>query len=704
MRDELERLVAIQKLERRHVEPLLALERAGYCVHRAWGCGRITGIDPVMGRLTIDFAGKPGHGMDLAFAAESLKPVPAQHILVRKLTDLPALREMAATQPLELLRIVLQSFQGRATLDQVQQVLVPDVIRDDWKKWWEGAKRVLKKDGHFQVPARKTEPILLLEQAVGAQDRLLADVRNARGLKARVVAVTEVLKNLEDLTDRETASREVIQMLNTEIASHLKTMPGLALEGILIRDDLRQATGVPATEEELGTADVWRADPALLAVLIEAAAAKHARILNSFCASRPADWAEAVLALINDAPAKVVGEMAELLMRENRIQQLKEKLLRAVSQHTANSDLLLWLARSRSDAFADILGPEVFRAMLTAIERDQFLEKKTNKLRDYILDDQELIVELIESADIEVIKDLTRALQLSPSFDDMDKRSLLARIVKAFPSVQSLISSEHVKQDVNLIVSWSSLERRKLEYHELVEKKIPANARDIALARSYGDLRENHEYKAAKEAQKLLMRQKAELERDLGRARGTDFSNPRIDVVSPGCEVVVTPTGANHREVFRIMGAWDFDNEGGVISYLSPVAQALLNHSVGEEVEFEFEGVRSRYRIEAISPVREKAPTAVPSQSVPVGPSPETGPPPASGAATPVGAPPQTGPESGPVVDTPPASTAPAEPASGPAAAPEEPASGPPGSAHSNGTPPEGPDHPSTDSSAQPGG
>src|SRR5690606_38998115 len=256
-----------------------------------------------------------------------------------------------------------------------------------------------------------------------------------------------------------------------------------------------------------------------------------------------------------------------------------------------------------SDEYADILGPAVFRAMLTAIERDQFLEKKTNKLRDYILSDQELIVELIESADIDVIKDLTRALQLSPSFDDMDKRSLLARIVKSFPAVQSLISAEHVKQDVTLLVTWESLERRKKEYHELVEKTIPANAKDIALARSYGDLRENHEYKAAKETQKVLMRRKAELERDLTRARGPDFSNPRTDVVSPGCEVHVVETGRDHHETFKILGAWDFDHDKGIISYLSPIAQNLLNRRVGEEVEFELDGVRSRYRIEAIQAI-----------------------------------------------------------------------------------------------------
>ena len=57
---------------------------------------------------------------------------------------------------------------------------------------------------------------------------------------------------------------------------------------------------------------------------------------------------------------------------------------------SAGSELLLWLAKDakeHADSFADILGPEVFRAMLTAMERDQFNEKRSNKLRDFILDD-----------------------------------------------------------------------------------------------------------------------------------------------------------------------------------------------------------------------------------------------------------------------------------------------------------------------------
>src|SRR5437667_1852810 len=246
--------------------------------------------------------------------------------------------------------------------------------------------------------------------------------------------------------------------------------------------------------------------------------------------------------------------------------------------------------------------------MLTAMERDQFHERRSNRLRDFILDDQELLVELIGSADLEVIKDLTRALQLSPCFDDMDKRSLLARIVKSYPAIQSLISGEHTKQESALVVSWDSLERRKNEYHELVEKKIPANPKEIAIARSYGDLRENHEYKAAKEMQKLLMRRKAELETQLVRARGTDFANPRTDVATIGTVVRATDLESNQPEHFTILGAWDSDPEKGVVSYLSPVAQSLLNRKIGDQVEFEIHGVRHQHRIEAIEAFKIPAP------------------------------------------------------------------------------------------------
>ncbi|MGA3285345.1 MAG: GreA/GreB family elongation factor, partial [Verrucomicrobiota bacterium] len=520
---------------------------------------------------------------------------------------------------LDLIKVVLNSYDGRATADQIQQVLVPDVIRDDWKKWWETTRREMKKDGHFIVPLKKTEPVVYQAQETSLQERLLADFRKAKGLKARVAVAGEVFKNASDLTDKAAAANEIIAALNTEIASHQRTQPAVALEAVFARDDLRAMAGLSAVEGEITTAQIWAQDGVKFGPVLELIpAAKHHRTLESFRAANPDRWIEVLRGSLNVVSAKLCREFANLLIQEGKMEALKETLARLINQHTAGSELLLWLGRDRSDAYADILSPEVFRAMLTAMERDQFNEKRSNRLREFILDDHELLAELTASADIEIIKDLTRALQFSPVFDDMDKRSLLARLVKAHPAVQSLVSGEQIRQDTTLLVSWESLERRKLEYEELVQKKIPANSKEIALARSYGDLSENHEYKAAKEMQKILMRRKDELEAQLTRARGTDFSNARTDVAGIGTVVRAADLNTNEPETFTILGAWDSEPDKGIISYLSPVAQALLNHKVGDEVEFEVHGAKHRHRIEKIEPWKlgnANGPSVLPAQA-----------------------------------------------------------------------------------------
>ena len=618
MREEFEKLAAAGKIEGRHVEALTQLSTGGFCMHRSWGFGRIKTVDTVFARFTIDFPGKPGHTMDLAFAAESLKPISKDHILARKAMDLEGLHQMAARH-LDLIKLVLNSYGGKATADQIQQVLVPDVIRDDWRKWWETARREMKKDGHFVVPLKKTEPVVFQEKETSLQDRLLTDFRAAKGLKARVAVVGELLKNAADLADKLAAANEIIPALNTDIATHQRTQPAVALEAVFVRDELHAAAGLPAASDEITTTQIWAQENVKFGPVLELIPSiKHHRALESYKTANPERWHEILRGSLNIVSAKLCREFASLLIQEGKMDLLKETLARLINQHTASSELLLWLGRDRSDAYADILGPEVFRAMLTAMERDQFNEKRSNRLREFILDDHELLAELTASADIDVVKDLTRALQFSPVFDDMDKRSLLARLVKAHPAVQSLVSGEQTRQDSALLVSWESLERRRGEYEELVQKKIPANSKEIAVARSYGDLSENHEYKAAKEMQKILMRRKEELETQLARARGTDFSNAKTEVVGIGTIVQAIDLGANQSERFTILGAWDSDPEKGVISYLSPVAQSLLNRKVGEEVEFEFHGAIHRHRIEKIEPWKMPVtPLAEPTAPVP---------------------------------------------------------------------------------------
>jgi transcription elongation GreA/GreB family factor len=362
-----------------------------------------------------------------------------------------------------------------------------------------------------------------------------------------------------------------------------------------------EAAGLTPAADEVTAAQVWSQDGIKVGPLLEAiATSKHHHALESFKTANPKIWPEILLGALNYVSAKLTKEITHLLVLNDKLALLKETLARLINQQTASSELLLWFGRERNEDFVDILGPEVFRAMLTAMERDQFQEKRSNRLRDFILDDHKLLDELTATADIEVIRDLTRALQLSPVFDDMDKRSLLARLVKAHPGVQSLITGEQTKHESGLIVSWESLERRRLEYQDLVQKKIPANSKEIAVARSYGDLRENHEYKAAKEMQKVLMHHKDELEDGwAARAEPTlSTSAPTWPDRAPWCSTTNLTT--QQPEKFTILGAWDSDPDKNIISYLTPIAMALVNHKIGDEVEIDLQGSKRRQRIDKI--------------------------------------------------------------------------------------------------------
>ena len=116
--------------------------------------------------------------------------------------------------------------------------------------------------------------------------------------------------------------------------------------------------------------------------------------------------------------------------------------------------------------------------------------------------------------------------------------------------------------------------------------------------------------------QKLLMRRKADLETQLVRARGSDFAAPRTDVASVGTVVRSTDLVTNQQQHFTILGAWDSDPEKDIVSYLSPVAQSLLGHKVGDEVEFEVHGVRHHHRLDSIEPYKMAPPGNAPSAAV----------------------------------------------------------------------------------------
>jgi transcription elongation factor GreA len=275
--------------------------------------------------------------------------------------------------------------------------------------------------------------------------------------------------------------------------------------------------------------------------------------------------------------------------------------------------VLLWIVKNRhSKKFAkllnDLITPRLLSAIFFAIDYEALQASSARRipLADILSEDTELISDLLSTADPETARDLANTLMLNQGFEELTKKSLLARFIKIFPKIQSLVAADAESKEEQLLVSRNSYDRKREEYETIVSKKIPENSKAIATAREHGDLKENSEYKMAKQDQQVLMAQKTLLEKDLGRARVSDFKEASVDQVGVGTivEVKANATGATTK--YTILGAWDGDPDNNVLSYKTAFGAALLGRKPGDTVTVKTGTSEDDYTILAVKRYADK--------------------------------------------------------------------------------------------------
>jgi len=604
MTEELTQAVESGRLDNKTADILNLLAPGAYCLHKSWGFGRVAEWNLLAGQIFIDFGPKKAHPMQAQYAAEALTPIADSHVLARKASDPESVKSQAASDPLGLARQILTDLGGRATTDQIIASLQPEVFDTAGaKKWWEATKKKMKSDGHFQIPTKKSDPVVLLETAVSPGQGLIEQFRNARHSKDQILALDQITKALGDLAEEVAELEAVASQIEDAAQKGRKLQPAAAVEMLIARDEIiaRHSALKPGASAP-GVADILVSEETRLpALFLALPASKHRRVLDTFQAAFGERWTDKAFRLMQEAGARLVLEIYRLFDRAGRLDAIHATLARWVSERSISSEILIWLCRERGAGFPDLFNAELLAAVFSTLERDQLAEKRGSRLQDLLVDDRTLLGELIAGADRDTVRDIMRKLLLTPVFDDLSKRSLMARIVKLHPETQNLITGDTPEdRNESLTVSWASLEKRKADYEHLIQKEIPQNLRDINTAREEGDLRENFGFKSAKEYQRVLQRRKAEAEQDLTSARGTDFENPDTSQVSIG--TIVTLTTDAGTEVYSILGAWDSATELGIVSYKAVIGQTLLGQKPGAVVELPAESGTRRATIVSIDP------------------------------------------------------------------------------------------------------
>jgi len=226
---------------------------------------------------------------------------------------------------------------------------------------------------------------------------------------------------------------------------------------------------------------------------------------------------------------------------------------------------------------------QVFRALSNAEKAD----KSGKDLRKFIMSNEKFLEFLLGTGSSEDVKSLVSTVKTFPGLDNGERQSLLVKIVRIKPDALDQVQTKKVEVKVGKlpqVTSQRSYKALQEEHERLVNTEIPDNSKAIAAAREHGDLRENFEFRAAKDRQKYLQLRVGELDAMLNKIGPTDFSEFKVkNRVIPAAKVTIK--SAEAETTYSIVGMLDGDPDKNWLSFETPLAKSMLGHQVGDSIE-----------------------------------------------------------------------------------------------------------------------
>ncbi|MEX0325964.1 MAG: GreA/GreB family elongation factor [Puniceicoccaceae bacterium] len=592
---------------------LESMQPGAYCVHRAWGLGQIKDYDERENRLIIDFqSGREGHPMDPVFCVDKLEILDDDDILVRAQKEPQAIEEMIKSRQADLIVEVMErADEHSATALEIETVLGRLMGPAKFKKWWTQAKKALVKDPRVAVPTKKTEPFILRDEPVRAEEEVLDEFFETKAPKKKISLASKLIDLSVKHEDIKEELPDILSHLANSLAETKQLNPGERLYGIWVRNDLARFIHADVEILEPTSAAIIEASTDLTSLAGQIPASHYNRLLDLIERCAPEQWERVTFDLLKNSSGKLTVECINFLMEHKKSEEITQTFERWLVEQNLKAPVLTWILKNRASRkyatmLAPLMAPRLLSAIFYAIDYEALQNTSSRRipLADLVSEDQELIGDLLAESTYETAHDLAQTLMLNQGFEDLSKKSLLARFIRLFPSIQSIVGGEPSapkdEAPEELVVSQASFDERKKEYEDLIQVKIPRNKEEIAEARSHGDLRENAEYKMARQEQDLLLAQKNELEVDINKARVTDFEDATNDMVSVGSVVDIEAASSGERVTYSILGAWDSDPEKNILSYQTPMAKALMGKEKDQEVVVEIDGHEETWTVKNI--------------------------------------------------------------------------------------------------------
>jgi len=593
----------------RRLDLLLSLKAGTLVIDPAWGLGTIKRIDDFYKRITIDFDNKKNHTLSFATACEALVRAPHDHLLTLRHNDPAGVAQMASGQPGELVKRALRSF-GDMPVTKLEDVLTRQgfVAAANWKSFWEAARKALKKDPLVIIPVKRAESIHVLAEAesYGASwfEKLAATKDPLQILDA--IGQLEDNNKIVGLEDSGRAILEdrlgfaIIGAFNTDAALYARLSAKISQLGFLTP---------PA--EQLRT-HLWDKNR-----FIEAAEQLTVRDVAAMTTFLLAEGTQATTRILNTLPQMPFNLLNEVLTALKETKEAEDACRRLLIQPEAPPTLVNWIFRFRKEVKWPTLPPliELLNHAIVIVEAKLSGEslRMQNSLKA-MFEQHKWLDTIFEELDTAQRQLFFERIQASTVWDPSTHRSLLGRMLKLDPSLSDRKRAPAQQaQGPAHITSTRSLAERKLLYKKLVDVELPKNSRDIAIASSYGDLRENFEYQAAKDLQRQLLQRQTEMQLEIKLMKATDFSDIPADKVAPGTTVLLRMADGSSR-TYTILGEWDRDENLNIISSKTRLALNLEGKIRGDSVSIPSPTGDEIAQLEEILPLNEAIRTWINTQ------------------------------------------------------------------------------------------
>ena len=597
-------------------EKHIAFDKGSYVFHRNWGVGRIRKLEG--DTLTINFGRIVGiKEMKLSMAVTALKPLAKDHIWVLKATmQKEDLIKSVKADKAETLKIIIRSFDNNCDFKRIKAELVPSILTPgEWTSWNSAAKKILETDSSFGVNPNDISMYTVRDGNISPEEKISNEFKAQKQFFARADLLVKFFES--DDTDN---SSELFAEMYSYFTGYLKNISKVneqVLASYLLVRSISAIDKQFAFPVKETFAEIYNRieDPKEIYLLLKDSKSTHFREDFIRCIKLLPNWNEEYVKLF---PIVLKEELLNDLIKEGHVEDV-QKLVRTSFEAFKDfrETVLFFFKECQDKDWFKEAGVSYEKQLITLINIIELTfreinnhvnsteNKKINKNATDLLFKTDAIFNYMFANGEDAVKKMYTLIDDISDIDPSYKALARNKILEKYPDFKFRVSEEKKQQSVGLIVTAKKLAEKKAEVDEIQNILIPTNAAEVADAKAKGDLKENQEYKSAKEEQHFLNLKLTNLQNELNRAVVFDPTTSTTAIISFGTVATLKDNQTGNEETYTILGPWESDPDNNVISYMAPFGDAILNKKVGDVLQFTINEHKYDYTVKNISKAKD---------------------------------------------------------------------------------------------------